>query len=129
MEVISVFLGVFGGLSLFFWTLTKMLPELKRAGLLQPPPPKPVRVWQIQMPFFDARQVQVSPLPSASTRGDSVLEEVRALRLQMEQMQSTCHQFDLSFDAALGRLEERIHRVEVKQSSTAIDEAPRVRLS
>ena len=136
MEAIATILGLFGGISLFFWTLAKMLPELKRAGLLQPPPPKPVRVWQIRMPFLDARQVQVSPMPSPAPPryetgyGESVLEEVRALRLQMEQMQSTCHQFDLSFDAALTRLEERIHRVEMKQmSSAASDDAARIRLS
>jgi hypothetical protein len=133
METLGVMLGLFGGLSLFFWTLTKTLPELKRAGLLQGPPPKPVRVWQITMPFLDARQVQVNPPPSAPPRretGDegSVLAEVQALRRQMEQMQSTGHQFDLSFDAALTRLEERVHRVEIKQMSTAADDTARVRL-
>lgn len=149
MEAVATMLGLFGGISLFFYTLAKMLPELKRAGLLQPPPPKPVRVWQIKMPFLDARQVQVSPPPAAPytapyaapgyaeqgyaapSTADSVLSELRALRLQMEQMQSTCHQFDLSFDAALTRLEERVHRVEIKQAATvaAADDAPRVRLS
>ena len=134
METFGTLLGLFGGLSLFFWTLTKTLPELKRAGLLQGPPPKPVRVWQITMPFLDARQVQVNPPPSsaASRREtgdeDSVLAEVQALRRQMEQMQSTCHQFDLSFDAALTRLEERVHRVEIKQMSAAADDTARVRL-
>ena len=127
METLGLMFGLFGGISLFFYTLAKMLPELKRAGLLQPPPPKPVKTWQIQMPFFDARQVQVSPPPRyESVPNDSVLEEVRALRRQVEQMQSTCHQFDLSFDAALSRLEERVHRVESKLS--AAEEAPRMRL-
>ncbi|MGI4789374.1 MAG: hypothetical protein ACRYFS_11065 [Janthinobacterium lividum] len=132
METFGMMAGLFGGLSLFFWTLAKMLPEMKRAGLLQSPPPKPVRVWQIHMPFFDAQQVQVNPPPAAprseSFHSDSVLEEVRALRLQMEQMQSTCHQVDLSFDAALNRLEERVQRVEMKQMSASADEAQRVRL-
>lgn len=131
METFGMMAGLFGGLSLFFWTLAKMLPELKRAGLLQTPPPKPVRVWQIRMPFFDAQQVQVPPpiAPRSDTfQSDSVLEEVRALRLQMEQMQSTCHQFDLSFDAALNRLEERVQRVELKQISMSADETQRVRL-
>ena len=121
METLGLMLGLFGGVSLFFYTLAKMLPELKRAGLLQPPPPKPVKTWQIQMPFFDARQVQVSPPPRyESVPNDSVLEEVRALRRQMEQLQSTCHQFDLSFDAALSRLEERVSRVETRVAAVPV---------
>ena len=50
---------------------------------------------------------------------------MKAMRQQMEQMQSTSHQFDISFDEALNRLEGRINRLETKSAvtSTAISPA------
>ena len=48
----------------------------------------------------------------------AVLAEMKAMRQQMEQMQSTGHQFDLSFDEALNRLEGRINRLETKSAVT-----------
>lgn len=51
---------------------------------------------------------------SAAPQGDAVAAELRALKQQVGEMQSTSHQFDLSFDAALSRLEERVSRVETK---------------
>ena len=50
----------------------------------------------------------------ASSSDSVVLAELKAMRQQIEEMQSTSHQFDLSFDAALNRLEERVSRVETK---------------
>ena len=50
---------------------------------------------------------------------DAVLTELKALKQQMAEMQSTGHQFDLSFDAALGRLEGRVDRLETKAAATA----------
>jgi hypothetical protein len=123
--------GLFGGLSLLVWVVAKTLPEMQRLGLLKPRPPKPVRTWQIRMPFLDMRQVHVNPVYEAPPN-EAILQEMQALRRQMQEMQSTCHQFDISFDAALNRLEERVSRVEVKAAgfSTAYPkEEQRIRLS
>ena len=48
---------------------------------------------------------------------DKILAEMKAMRQQMEQMQSTGHQFDLSSDEALNRLEGRINRLETKSAA------------
>ena len=68
---------------------------------------------------LDMRQVQ--PLePRIPVSEDRVMTELKAMRQQMEQMQSTSHQFDISFDEALNRLEGRINRLETKAAvSTA----------
>lgn len=50
--------------------------------------------------------------PAASD--PALLEEMKAMRRQISEMQNTGHQFDISFDAALNRLEERVSRVETK---------------
>ena len=53
-----------------------------------------------------------------------VLTELKAMRQQMEQMQSTSHQFDISFDEALNRMDGRVGRLETKSAagtSTATD--------
>ena len=67
------------------------------------------------------RQVWQQP---AQPNDPAVLEELKAMRQQMEQMQSTGHSFDLSFDAALNRLEERVSRVETKVAVTPSVLAP-----
>jgi len=51
---------------------------------------------------------------SFAPRGESTSAELQALKQQVSEMQSTSHQFDISFDAALSRLEERIGRVETR---------------
>lgn len=51
---------------------------------------------------------------SLTPRGESTSTELQALKQQISEMQSTGHQFDISFDAALSRLEERVNRVETK---------------
>ena len=53
---------------------------------------------------------------TAPVADDTVLTELKAMRRQMEQMHSTSHQFDISFDEALGRLEGRINRLETKSA-------------
>lgn len=57
------------------------------------------------------RQIWQQP---AAASDPALLEEMKAMRRQMGEMQSTGHEFDLSFDAALNRLEERISWVETK---------------
>ncbi len=57
---------------------------------------------------------QQAAAPEASS---TVLAELKALRQQMEQMHSTSHQFDISFDEALNRLEGRVGRLETKSAA------------
>lgn len=122
--------GLFAGMGVFFWAFAKALPEFQKQGLLKPRPPKPIRTWQIRMPFLDVRQVHVNPVYE-SPPDQTVLDELKALRRQMQEMQNTCHQFDMSFDAALTRLEERVSRVETKVAGISAPysrEEQRVRL-
>ncbi len=51
---------------------------------------------------------------AAEPQNESMIAELRALKQQISEMHSTSHQFDISFDAALSRLEERVSRVEAK---------------
>ena len=67
----------------------------------------------------EAEARRATAAPSNHSADMSVLAEVKAMRQQMEQMQSTGHQFDLSFDEALNRLEGRINRLETKSAVTA----------
>ncbi len=65
----------------------------------------------------EARRITAAPMSSQGFDG-SILVELKAMRQQMEQMQSTNHQFDISFDEALNRLEGRISRLETKSAAT-----------
>ncbi len=96
-----VTLGSFGGVALIIWT--SMMGKIARIKA-----------------EAEARRITAAPLPGHNS-DSSVLVELKAMRQQMEQMQSTNHQFDLSFDEALNRLEGRISRLETKSavSSTA----------
>ena len=60
---------------------------------------------------------------SLGPRGASDSNELQALKQQISEMQNTSHQFDISFDAALCRLEERVNRMETKGAATPT-EAP-----
>ena len=51
-----------------------------------------------------------------AAQDSAVLMELKALRQQMEQMQSTSHGFDLSFDEALNRMDGRVGRLETKSA-------------
>lgn len=87
--------GSFGGVALIIWTsMQAKIARIKaEAG---------------------AHRTMAAPMPT-----DAVLAELKAMRQQMEQMQSTSHGFDLSFDAALSRLEERVSRVETRGAAPA----------
>ncbi len=52
-------------------------------------------------------------------QSDAVLAELRALKEQVSEMQSTGHQFDISFDAALTRMEGRVSRLETKAATAS----------
>ncbi len=87
-------LAVFGGIALVIWASAKAKLEHRKLDM---------RLTQPQ----EAR----SSLPDSS-----VAAELKALRQQMAEMQSTGHQFDISFDAALERLEGRVNRLETKSA-------------
>jgi len=87
--------SIFGGISLLVWTSTQAKIARMKAEA-------------------ETHRTMAAPLPT-----DAVLTELKAMRQQMEQMQSTSHGFDLSFDAALSRLEERVSRVETRGTAPA----------
>ena len=90
LDAAIAMLSLFGGVSLIIWTSVQAkIARIKAEA--------------------EAHRVTAAPLPN-----DTVVAELKAMRQQMEQMQSTSHGFDLSFDAALSRLEERVSRVETK---------------
>lgn len=57
---------------------------------------------------------------SLAPHGGSTSAELQALKEQVSEMQNTGHQFDISFDAALSRLEERLSRVETKVAAAPV---------
>jgi hypothetical protein len=57
--------------------------------------------------------------PSSITTPDSVVvSELKAMQQKMAEMHSTSHQFDISFDEALNRLEGRVGRLETKSAAS-----------
>ena len=88
-------LAIFGGIASIIWASAKAKLEHRKLDMRLGQP-------------LEAR---------ASVAEDKILAEMRAMRQQMEQMQSTGHQFDLSFDEALNRLEGRINRIETKSAA------------
>ena len=55
---------------------------------------------------------------SLNPRSTNDANELQALKQQVSEMQNTGHQFDISFDAALSRLEERMSRMETKVAAS-----------
>ena len=86
-------ISVFGGISLVVWTSAKAILEHRKLGMM-------------------ARQPVVPTLPN-----DPVLAELKDLKQQMAEMHSTSHQFDISFDEALSRMEGRVNRLETKSTA------------
>lgn len=54
---------------------------------------------------------------NALPQDGAVLAELKAMKQQMAEMHSTSHQFDLSFDETLNRLESRVGRLETKSAT------------
>ena len=99
MEPLFGMLGLFGGISMVILASNKAKLDRFRAerGMTQQP----------------------------TVSNDSVvLSELKAIKQQMGEMQSTSHQFDLSFDAALNRLEGRVERLETKDATRINNEEP-----
>lgn len=94
LDGLFITLGSLGGVALIIWT--SMMGKIARIKA-----------------EAEARRMTVSPLPDSS-----VAAELKALRQQIAEMQSTGHQFDISFDEALNRLESRVNRLETKSAAT-----------
>lgn len=54
-----------------------------------------------------------------SQLSEEVRSEMREMKAQLAELRDTTTKFDLSFDAALTQIEERVERVEVRQSASA----------
>src|SRR5690348_15459204 len=63
-------------------------------------------------------------IPSTAPPNDVVLAELQALKQHIQEMQSTSHQFDISFDAALSRLEQRVDRLETRTATQGAASTP-----
>ena len=63
---------------------------------------------------------------SDKAQDSAVLTELKALKQQMAEMHNTSHQFDISFDEALGRMEGRVGRLETKNAAgtSVVTDAP-----
>ena len=90
-ELLTPF-AVFGGIALLVWTSAKAKLEHRKLDLM-------------------AQQPILSTLPN-----DPILAGLKELKQQMAEMQSTGHQFDISFDEALNRIEGRVNRLETKSA-------------
>ena len=85
-------LSVFGGIALVIWTSAKARLEHRKLDMM-------------------GRQPLASPI-----QNDPVLAELKVLKQQMAEMHGTSHQFDISFDEALSRMEGRVSRLETKSA-------------
>ncbi len=94
IDAVFIILSVFSGVSLLVWTSVKA---------------KVVRI-KAERP-----DVQSAAVPQEG----AVLAELKALKQQMAEMHSTSHQFDLSFDETLSRMEGRVGRLETKSAASA----------
>lgn len=75
-----------------------------------------------------AERVSNMEAASGTVQDSAVLAELKALKQQMAEMHSTSHQFDISFDEALSRMEGRVGRLETKNAAgtSAATDAPTV---
>lgn len=101
--VSGLILSIFGGISLVIWT-------------------------SMQAKIARIKAERDTSTPSRQSEDSAVLAELRALKQQMAEMHSTGHQFDLSFDDALNRLEGRVGQMETKSATrgAAAEDAPAV---
>ena len=90
-------LSIFGGISLIISAATR------------------ARIERIQ-----AERAMWQPAHMSAPQSDTILTELKALKQQVAEMQSTSHQFDISFDAALSRLEGRVDRLETRTATVVV---------
>lgn len=85
--------AVFGGIAVLVWTSAKAKLEHRKLDMM-------------------GRQPVTLP-----EQNSPILAELKALKQQVAEMQSTGHQFDISFDEALNRMEGRVNRLETKSAA------------
>lgn len=75
-----------------------------------------------------AERAASATLTAGAVPDAAVVSELKAIKMQMAEMHSTSHQFDLSFDEALNRLESRVSRIETRSATrgTATEDVPAV---
>ena len=96
-----IILGSCAGLSLIIWTGTR------------------AKIARIQAEY----SMRMGRMP-AGQQNDAILEEVKALKSQLGDMQNTSHQFDIAFDEALHRLETRVSRMEAQTPARRAESTP-----
>ena len=102
LDAAMVTFAVFGGTALIIWT--SMMAKIARIKA-----------------EAQARQMTSTPLPEAG-----ITAELKALRQQVAEMSSTSHQFDISFDEALNRVEGRVSRLETKSAVSGTQTADQI---
>lgn len=110
-------LAVFGGIAMVIWASAKAKLEHRKLDMMagrQQPSNQSQQAAPENNPF---------PLASGGRRDDAVLAELKGLKQQVSEMQNTSHQFDISFDAALERMEQRVAHLETKSVSAAASAA------
>lgn len=106
-------LAVFGGIAVVIWTSAKARLEHRKLDMMGG------RQQQTNQPAQATQEGNQFPLVSGGKRDDAVLAELRGLKQQIGEMQNTSHQFDLAFDAALERMEQRVAHLETKSISVS----------
>lgn len=104
-------LSVFGGVALVIWASAKAKLEHRKLDMMGGRQSAPNQASQ------SVPENNQFPLVSGAKQDSAVLAELRGLKQQISEMQSTAHQFDLAFDAALERMEQRVAHLETKSIS------------
>ncbi len=104
-------LAVFGGITMVIWASAKAKLEHRKLDMMG---------GRGQVPSQSAQEGSQFPLVAGGKRDDAVLAELRGLKQQIGEMQNTSHQFDLAFDAALERMEQRVAHLETKSISVSV---------
>lgn len=106
-------LAVFGGIAMVIWASAKAKLEHRKLDMMSGRQQQPSQASQA------APEGNQFPLVSGAKQDSAVLAELRGLKQQISEMQSTGHQFDLAFDAALERMEQRVAHLETKSISVS----------
>lgn len=115
-------LAVFGGIAMVIWASAKAKLEHRKLDMMGGRQQQSSQAGQAE------RENNQFPLVSGAKQDSAVLAELRGLKQQIGEMQSTSHQFDLAFDAALERMEQRVAHLETKSisASAAAADAPTI---
>ncbi len=74
----------------------------------------------IPIAVFFKHKIRLEELKLHRRAGDdNTLQTLQELRREVQELRETSTKFDMSFDASLSRLEDRMERVEERQSSAS----------